>query len=68
MLKEMRKIDEYDMEKFGTLYRSEKTIAIEGDTWWPQTTKQEGGKTSNKLKYVIYGQNGMNAQMLAGVY
>ena len=30
MLDEMRKIDESDMEKFGTLDRSEETIAILG--------------------------------------
>ena len=41
---EMRKIDECDMEKFSTLDISEKTIAILGDRWWPQTAKQEGDK------------------------
>ena len=41
----MRKIDECDMEKFGTL-SSEKTIAILGDRWWPQTAKQEAHKVS----------------------
>ena len=43
---EMRKIDECDMEKFCTLDSSEKTIAILGDTWWPQTAKQEGDAIS----------------------
>ena len=43
----MRKIDECVMEKFGTrvqgtLDSSEKTIAILGGRWWPQTAKQEG--------------------------
>ena len=38
MLEEMRQIDECEMEKFGTLDSSEKTIAIPGDRWWPQTT------------------------------
>ena len=32
-LLEMRKIDECDMEKFGTLDSSEKTITILGDRW-----------------------------------
>ena len=44
----MTKTDEYDREKFGTLDSSEKTIAILGDRWWPQTANQEGdsiGKT-----------------------
>ena len=41
----MRKIDECGMEKFGTLdSSSEKTIAILGDRWWPQTAKQQGDK------------------------
>ena len=44
---EMSKIDEFGMEKCGALDSSEKTFAIPGDRWWPQTTKhEEGGKTS----------------------
>ena len=46
---EMRKIDECGMEKFGTLDRSQKTIAILEDRWWPQTAKQEGHKRSEKV-------------------
>ena len=46
VLEEMRKIDECDMEKFGTVDSSEKTIAILGDRWWPQTAKQQGDKIS----------------------
>ena len=44
VLKEMREIDECDMEEFDTLLieASEKTIAILGDRWWPQTAKQKG--------------------------
>ena len=45
---EMRKMEEFDMEKFGALDSSEKTIAILGDRWWPQAAKQEGIKTSEK--------------------
>ena len=37
---EMRRIDEYGMENPGTPGSSEKTIAILGDRWWPQTAKQ----------------------------
>ena len=44
-LEEMRKMDECDMEKFGTLHSSEKTIAIL-DGWWPQKAKQHGDKIS----------------------
>ena len=46
---EMRKIDECDMEKFGTLDSSGKTIAILGDSWWPHTAKQEGDKINQKV-------------------
>ena len=45
---EMRKIDECDMEKCGTLDSSEKTIAILGDRWWPQMAKQAGDRISKK--------------------
>ena len=41
---DMRKIDEGDMEEFGALDRSKKTIAILGDRWWPQAAEQEGDK------------------------
>ena len=41
---ELREIDECDMEEFGTLESSEKTIAMLGDRWWPQAAKQEGVK------------------------
>ena len=37
------------MEKFGTLDSSEKTIAILGDRWWPQTAKQKGDKISKQF-------------------
>ena len=50
VLEEMRKMDECGMEKFGTLVdSSEKTIAILGDRWWPQTAKQQGDKISKKF-------------------
>ena len=56
------KIDECDIEKFGTLGIRDKTVAILGDRWWPQTAKQEGEKT--RKSYVIYENNEMNAQIL----
>ena len=37
------------MEKFGTLDRSEKTIAIPGDRWWPQTAEQDGDRISKQF-------------------
>ena len=49
----MTKIDECDMEKFGTLNSSEKAIAVLGDRWWPQKAKQEGDKARNML-YVTW--------------
>ena len=39
MLVEMRKLDGCDMEEFGRLESSEKTIAILGGRWLPQTAK-----------------------------
>ena len=42
MEEEMRKIEERDMEKFGTLDSREKTINILGDRWWP--TSDETGR------------------------
>ena len=45
----MRKIDVCDMEVFGGLENSEKTIAIPGDRWWPQTAKQDGGRISKRF-------------------
>ena len=43
---EMRKIVECDTEKLGTSESCEKTVAILGDRWWPQTAKQEKDKIS----------------------
>ena len=62
-LDEMRKIDNCDIEKFGTLHSSEKTIAILGDKWWPQKASQEGEKISKFFFCVIHGKNVMSAQM-----
>ena len=52
MLEDMRKIDECDLEKCGTLESHEKMIAILGDRWWPQTAKQEGIKISKKFRVI----------------
>ena len=46
---EMRKLDVCDIEDFGRLEGSEKTIAILGDGWWPQTAKQDGDRISKQL-------------------
>ena len=43
VLQEMRKKFECGMEKVGTLDSSEKTIAILGDRWWPQTARNRKG-------------------------
>ena len=41
----MKKLFVCDMEEFGRLLieSSEKTIAIPGDRWWPQTAKKQDG-------------------------
>ena len=44
---EMPKLDDCDMEEFGRLESSEKTIAILGDKWWPQTAEQDGDRKAN---------------------
>ena len=49
LVQEMRKLDECDMEEFGRLKSSEKTISILGDRWWPQTAKQEGDRISKQF-------------------
>ena len=37
------------MKEFGRLESSEKTIAILGDRWWPQTAKQDGDRISKQF-------------------
>ena len=37
------------MEEFGRLESSEKTIAILGHRWWPQTAKQDGDRISQQF-------------------
>ena len=45
----MRKLDECDTEEFGRLESGEKTIAVLGGRWWPQTAKQEGDRISKQF-------------------
>ena len=56
MSEEMTEIDECDMKWFSTLDSSKKTIAIQGDRWWPKTAKQEGSKISKRLPCNIWGK------------
>ena len=49
----MRKLGECDMEEFGRPESSEKTIAILGDRWWPQTAKQDRD-TIHKHFFMLY--------------
>ena len=51
-------MDECDMEKFGTIDSSEKTIAILGDRWWPQKAKQQGEKISKNFLCKIWKKCG----------
>ena len=46
---EMRKLGGCDMEEFDRLESSEKTNAILGDRWWPQTAKQDGDRISKQF-------------------
>ena len=50
---EMRKIDECDVEKVGTLDNGEKTIDVLSDRWWPQTARQEGDKINKTFSYLV---------------
>ena len=61
--KETRRLEECGMAELGRRESSEKTIAIQGDRWWPQTAKQDGDKISKQF-YVIYGKSVMSAQTL----
>ena len=53
-LEEMSKFDGCDMEEFRRLESSEKTIAILGDRWWPQTVKQDGDGISKQFLCSIW--------------
>ena len=61
--KKMRKSDGCDMEEFGRLESSKKTIAILGYRWWPQTAKQDRDSIIKQF-YVVYGGSVRSAQML----
>ena len=37
------------MEECGRLESNEKTIAILGDRWWPQTARQDGDRTGKEF-------------------
>ena len=50
----MRKLDVCDMEEFGRIKSTEKTIAILGDRWWPQTEKQDGDRISKQFHCNIW--------------
>ena len=45
----MGKVDVCGMEESGRLESGEKTIAILGDGWWPQTAKQDGDEISKQF-------------------
>ena len=49
LVEEMRNLDGCNMEEFGRLESSEKTIFILGDRWWPQTAKQEGDRINKQF-------------------
>ena len=47
---EMRDLDKRGVtSSFDALDRREKTIAILGDRWWPQTAKQDGDKICRRF-------------------
>ena len=46
---EMRDVNEGGMESLDALDSREKTIAVLGDRWWPQTAKQDGDKICRRF-------------------
>ncbi|CAN0093298.1 unnamed protein product [Sphacelaria rigidula] len=46
---EMRDVNKGGVESFDTLDTKEKTMAILGDGWWPETAKQDGDKICEKF-------------------
>ena len=66
-LEEMRKLDVCDMEEFGRLESSEKTIAILGDGWLPQTAKQKGDRISEQFLCNIWKKRNEGPNV-GGVY
>ena len=51
---EMRKLDVCDMEEFGGLENSEKTIAIPGDRRRPRTAKRDGDRISKQFLCITW--------------
>ena len=51
---DLRKLDVCNVKEFGRLDSSEKTIAILGDKWWPQTANQDGDRISKQLLCSIW--------------
>ena len=62
---EKRKLDVCNMEEFGRLESSEKTFAILGGRWWPQTAKQDGDRIIKQFlcAIVVHGRSVMRTQM-----
>ena len=50
---ELRKLDVCDLEEFDRLESIEKTIAVSGDRWWPQTAKQDGVRINKQFIFSI---------------
>ena len=53
----MRILDGCYMEEFARLESTEKTIAILGDRWWPQTAKPDGNRISRHFLCNILKRN-----------
>ena len=45
----MRDLDKSGIKSFDALDSREKTIAMLGDRWWPQTAKQDGDKICRRF-------------------
>ena len=52
-MEEMREVKEGGIKSFDALDSREKTIAILGDRWWPQTVNQDGNKICKRSLYNV---------------
>ena len=51
---EMRDSNKRGMGSFDVFDRREKPIAILGDSWWPQTAKQDGDKICRRISCSVW--------------
>lgn len=53
LVEDTRTIDRRNMEKFDTLHSDDKTIAVLGDRWRSQTTREETNKIKKQCCFML---------------